>query len=238
MNHEIPSALRARRGFVIAAAALSGILVFVSMIVDPVPSADGRELIAGYAGNLTRSGLHTNLIHYGFALVAPVVYAMVGLVRARGGWLANVAGVFAVLGLSTLPGLVLLDFPAVATALSTDLDAAVAMEDQLGQMPYFILIALPAFVSAVIALPVAVAALWRAGLVPGYMVAIAVLAALAPNVAPTWWLGFGINAVWMVAVAVILARIPLAHWYGEVPDGRSASAFVTGGGEERERVRL
>lgn len=214
MNHsEIPAALRARRTFVIAAAALSGILVFVSMIVDPVPSAEGRELIAGYAGDLTRSGLHTDLIHYGFALVAPVVYAMVGLVRARGGWLANIAGVLAVIGLSTLPGLVLLDFTSVAAALSSDLDAAVALEAQLGQMPYFVLISLPAFASAVLALPIAIAALWRAGLVPGYFVAIAVLAALAPNVA-TWWIGFGINAVWMVAVAVLLARIPLARWYG------------------------
>lgn len=214
MNHpEIPAALRARRTFVIAAAALSGILVFVSMIVDPVPSAKGRELIAGYAGDLTRSGMHTNLIHYGFALVAPVVYAMVGLVRARGGWLANIAGVLAVIGLSTLPGLVLLDFTSVAAALSSDLDAAVALEAQLGQMPYFVLISLPAFASAVLALPIAIAALWRAGLVPGYFVAIAVLAALAPNVA-TWWIGFGINAVWMVAVAVLLARIPLARWYG------------------------
>lgn len=226
MNHsEIPAALRARRTFVIAAAALSGILVFVSMIVDPVPSAKGRELIAGYAGDLTRSGMHTNLIHYGFALVAPVVYAMVGLVRARGGWLANIAGVLAVIGLSTLPGLVLLDFTSVAAALSSDLDAAVALEAQLGQMPYFVLISLPAFASAVLALPIAIAALWRAGLVPGYFVAIAVLAALAPNVA-TWWIGFGINAVWMVAVAVLLARIPLARWYGP--------ALASEMGEERQ----
>ena len=112
------------------------------------------------------------------------------------------------------------------------------MEDQLGQMPYFILIVLPAFVSAVIALPVAIAALWRAGLVPGYIVGIAVLAALAPNVAPTWWLGFGINAVWMVAVAVILARIPLARWYGDVVSEAPADASFAGAGEAGERVRL
>jgi hypothetical protein len=223
---DLPSALRARRAFVIGAAALSGILVFISMLVDPVPQADGRDLIAGYAGDLTRSGMHTNLLHYGFALVAPVVYAMVGLVRGRGGWLANIAGVFAVLGLSTLPGLVMLDFASVATALSADLDTAVAMETQLGELPYFILLAIPAFACSVIALPVAVAALWRAGFVPGYVVAIAVLAALAPNVAPAWWIGFGINAGWMLAVAMILARVPLAQWYG--------SSVSTPAAEERE----
>ena len=67
----------------ILAAALSGIIVLVSMFVDPVPSAEGRELIRGYAANEGRQGLHTNLIHYGFALFAPVAYAMVGLSGAR-----------------------------------------------------------------------------------------------------------------------------------------------------------
>jgi hypothetical protein len=157
------------------------------------------------------------LIHYGFALIAPVVYAMVGLVRsARGGWLANVAGLLAVLGLSTLPGLVLLDFTSVAASLATDLDTAVAIEDELGQMPYFILIIVPAFVCAVLALPVAVTALWRAGLVPGFLPLLAVLAAIAPNVAPTWWLGFGINAIWMLVVAYYLARIPARAWFPAV----------------------
>ena len=51
--------------------------------------------------------MHTNLIHYGFARFAPVAYAMVGLVRRRGAWIANLAGLLAVLGLSTLPGLYL-----------------------------------------------------------------------------------------------------------------------------------
>ncbi|GAA4413477.1 hypothetical protein GCM10023168_36410 [Fodinibacter luteus] len=186
--------------------------------------------IAGHAADLTRSGLHTNLIHYGFALVAPVVYAMVGLVRARGGWLANLAGLLAVIGLSTLPGLVLLDFFSVAVALSSDLDAAVAMEQQMDQLPFFIAIVAPAFISSVLALPVAIAALWRAGLVPGYLVAIAILAALAPNVSPGWVIGFGINALWMLAVAVILARVPLARWYG--------GSVSTAAAEEREGAQV
>ena len=172
-NPPVPSALRIRRGAVIGAAGASGLLVLLSMFVDPVPDADGVELIRGYSEDLTRSGWHTNLIHYGFALFAPVVYAMVGLVRARGAWLANVAGVFAILGLSTLPGLVLLDFTSVAAALATDVDTAWTIEEELGQLPAFILIAAPAFVAAVLALPLAIVALWRAGLFPGVMAALA-----------------------------------------------------------------
>jgi hypothetical protein len=214
---DVPSALRIRRAAVIGAAGLSGVLVFVSMIVDPVPEANGRELIAGYAGDLTRSGLHTNLIHYGFALSAPVVYAMVALVRDRGAWLANIAGLLAVIGLSTLPGLVLLDFTTVAAALSADLDAAVAVEEELSQMGWFLAIVAPAFLSAVVALPLALAALWRAGLVPGYAPLLSVAIPLAMQFSPVWWLGFGVNVVWSLAVAWFLARIPLAVWYGARP---------------------
>ena len=218
MKHsEVPSALRIRRGAVIGAAGLSGLLVLASMFVDPVPEADGRELIVGYAGDLTRSGLHTNLIHYGFALIAPVVYALVALVKGRGAWLANVAGVLAVVGLSTLPGLVLLDFTAVATALSIDVDAAVAVEDQMGQLGWFLAIVIPAFLSAMIALPLALAAAWRAALVPGWLSLLAVVTTLTMQFSPVWWIGFGVNAVTMLVVAYYLARIPAARWYGESP---------------------
>ena len=235
MNHtdpsagHLPTALRARRGAVVAAAGLSGLLVLVSMVVDPVPTAEGRDLIEGYAGDLTRSGLHTNLIHYGFALIAPVVYAMVALVRSRGAWLANVAGLLAVVGLSTLPGLVLLDFTTVAAALSADLDAAVAVEQQMNELGWFVVIVLPAFLSAMLALPVALAAMWRGGLVPGYLPVLAVATTLAMQFVPVWWIGFGANAVTMLVVARALATIPAEAWYGAPRDTRpSPVAAVVG----------
>ncbi len=220
----VPSALRARRAAVIGAAALSGLLVLVSMFVDPAPDAQGSEMVAGYAAHLTRSGLHTNLIHYGFALTAPVVYAMVALVRARGAWLANTAGVFAVVGLSTLPGLVLLDFSSVAAALVADLETSALIEKELEQMPYFVAVLVPALACAVLALPLAVAALWRAGLVPGALAIAAPLAALAPVVTPTWWMGFGVNAIWMLVVAYFLGRVAAEDWYATRPVRRVPDA--------------
>jgi hypothetical protein len=226
---DFPSALRIRRGAVIGAAGLSGVLVFVSMLVDPAPEADGVEMVAGYASDLTASGLHTNLIHYGFALMAPVVFAMVALVRGRGAWLANAAGVLAILGLTTLPGLVLLDFTSVATLLATDQETVAAVEKEMEGMGWFLAILIPAFLSAMIALPVALAALWRAGLMPGYVPLLSVAIPLAMQFSPAWWLGFGVNAVWSLALAWFLARIPLTAWYGvdaraTVPDRESVPA--------------
>jgi hypothetical protein len=225
---EPTSAVAVRRWAVIAAAGLSGVLVMISMFVDPAPSANGRELIAAYAGDTFASGLHTNLIHYGFVLIAPVVYVMVGMVRGRGAWLANVAALLAVVGLSTLPGLVMLDLTSTAAAQVTDIDTAFAIEEQLGQSPAFVFLVIPAFLGAVVALPVAVVAMWRAGLVRGIVAVAAVAAALAPNVAPTWWLGFGINAVWMLGLGYVLWRLPMSAWSG--------GAEATGTAGQGERV--
>jgi len=208
----LSTAIVVRRWAVIAASGLSGVLVLISMLVDPAPAADGRELIAAYAADSAASGLHTNLIHYGFVLIAPVVFIMVGMVRGRGAWLANMAGLLAVIGLSTLPGLVMLDLTATAAVQVTDVDTAFAIDQRLGETPAFVFLVIPAFVSAMFALPLAVVAMWRAGLFHGGVAVAAVAVALAPNVAPTWWLGFGVNLVWMMALGYLLWRLPLPVW--------------------------
>lgn len=225
---DIPAALRLRRAFVIAAAALTGVLAFVSMMVDPAPEADGPDMVAAYAADLTASGLHTNLLHYGFALMAPVVFAAVGLVRRRGAALANVAGLLAVLGLTTLPGLVLTDFSMVAALRATgDLETLAAMDREIESLTWFTVIVVPAFVGALLAMPLAVTALWRAGLVPGFVVPVAFVAGLAPNFGPTWWSSWGPQLTGMLIIAVYLARIPVEHWYGRTAASTVAHDEVT-----------
>jgi hypothetical protein len=209
------SALSFRRWAVILAAALSGVLVLISMFADPVPGADGRELIQGYAANEGRQGLHTNLIHYGFALFAPVAYAMVGLVRRRGGWIANVAGLFAVLGLSTLPGLVLIDYMLVGVEHVAGLDAAFDAGAATENLPGFTALAVPAVVASLLAVPVATLALWRAGLVRWWLPIVAVATFLVPHLLPGWLIGFSVMAAGMLTVAWALSRIPESLWHAE-----------------------
>jgi hypothetical protein len=209
------SALSFRRWAVIVAAALSGVLVLVSMFADPVPGADGRELIQGYAANEGRQGLHTNLIHYGFALFAPVAYAMVGLARRRGAWIANVAGVFAVLGLSTLPGLVLTDYVLVGVEHVAGLDAAADANAATENLPGFTALGVPAIIASLLAVPVATLALWRAGLVRWWLPIVAAATFLAPNVLPGWLIGFSVMAAGMLTVAWALSRIPEHVWHAD-----------------------
>jgi hypothetical protein len=219
------SARSFRRWAVIFAAGLSGVIVLISMLVDPAPDAEGRELIQAYAANDRAQGVHTNLIHYGFALFAPVAYAMVGLVRRRGAWIANLAGVLAVLGLSTLPGLVLVDYFSVAVEHVAGLEAAVNAEGAVEKLPGFAAVTAPAFISAILAVPVATLALWRARLVTWWLPPVAAAAFLGPNFLPVPAIvAFSVMAVGMLFVGWALWRIPVAAWYGTDPSDQLDAA--------------
>ena len=219
------SALSFRRWAVILAAGLSGVIVLISMLFDPAPDAEGRELIQAYAANDRAQGVHTNLIHYGFALFAPVAYAMVGLVRRRGAWIANLAGVLAVLGLSTLPGLVLIDYFSVAVEHVAGLEAAVNAEGAVEKLPGFAAVTVPAFISAILAVPVATLALWRARLVAWWIPLVAAAAFLGPNILPgPAIVAFSVMAVGMLVVGWALWRIPVVAWYGTDPSDQLDAA--------------
>jgi hypothetical protein len=222
------SALSFRRWVVILAAGLSGVIVLISMLFDPAPDAEGRELIQAYAANDRAQGVHTNLIHYGFALFAPVAYAMVGLVRRRGAWIANLAGVLAVLGLSTLPGLVFIDYFSVAVEHVAGLEAAVNAEGAVEKLPGFAAVTVPAFISAILAVPVASLALWRARLVAWWIPLVAAAAFLGPNFLPgPAIVAFSVMAVGMLVVGWALWRIPIVAWYGTDPSDQLDAARNT-----------
>jgi hypothetical protein len=209
------SALSFRRWAVILAAGLSGVIVLISIVVEPGRDAEGSEIIRAYAGNPRAQGLHANLIHYGFALFVPVAYAMVGLVRRRGAWIANLAGLLAVLGLSTLPGLVLIDYFSVAVEHVAGFEAAVNAEDAVEKLPGFAAVTVPALISSMLAVPVATLALWRARLVAWWLPLVAAAASLGPNFLPgPAIVAFSVMAVGMLIVGWALWRIPPVAWYG------------------------
>jgi hypothetical protein len=209
------SALSFRRWAVILAAGLSGVIVLISILVDPAPDAEGRELIQAYAANDRAQGLHSNLIHYGFALFAPAAYGMVGLVRRRGAWIANLAGVLAVLGLSTLPGLVLFDYFSVAVVHVAGLESGINAENAVEKLPGFDALTAPALISSILAVPVATLALWRARLVAWWLPLVAAAAFLGPNFLPSPAIvAFSVMAAGMLVVGWALWRIPVVAWYG------------------------
>jgi hypothetical protein len=211
------SALSFRRWAVILAAGLSGVIVLISILVEPAPDAEGARESA--------QGLHSNLIHYGFALSAPVAYAMVGLVRRRGAWIANLAGVLAVLGLSTLPGLVFLDYYDVAVEHVAGLEAAVKAGDAVEKLPGFTALSVPALISAILAVPVATLALWRAGVVAWWLPLVTATTSVGMFFLPAPAIvTFSVLAVSSLIVGWALWRIPAVAWYGSNPSDQLDAA--------------
>ena len=206
------SALAARRWAIIVCAALAGTLAFVSMLVDPAPSADGKELLQAYYDEQDRQGLHTNLLHYGFALFAPVAYGMIGLVRGRGAWLANVAGLFAILGLSTLPGLVMIDFAGISMVEVVGLDTAAKIQEHTDTLAWFGIAVAPAFLASLVALPLAAFAMWRARLLPLWVALLLTFAFVGVNAIPNALVGFAVIMIALLVLAWGIWRVPRDAW--------------------------
>jgi hypothetical protein len=199
------SALAARRWVVIAAPLLAGLFAVGGSIADPVAGEDGRELVAAYAEDPGRVQVKSVAYHFSYALWLPVVFGLVGLVRWRGGWLANAAAGLGILGLTTMPGLIIVDFYDSTLGSAVGVEEAVRLGDQVGEMWGLGVIAGTGTIGFVLSLPVALVAAWRAGLVRWWAPA-AVLIGLAV---------FAVSVATLpgtIAMALGFAVLSLALW--------------------------
>jgi hypothetical protein len=206
------SALRARRYAIIGSCFLSAALVLAGFITDPATEANGREMWQAYAADPGQQALHSILLHYGFALWSVVAFGIVGLVRGRGAWIANAAAVLAVLGLTTLAGIVMIDFYETAVTNTAGIDATERASQELEGSIAFISTMVLMLLGALLAIPVAVAAAWRAGLVSWWAFAAALVAFLAIQVSPHALTGSVVFALGLGTVGVALLRIPVDAW--------------------------
>jgi hypothetical protein len=206
------SGIVARRWAVIAAPALAGILAVVGTIADPAPAAEGRELIEAYADDLGRVQVKSVAYHFSYTLWPAAALGIVALVRRRGSWLANVAGVLAILGISTMPGFLIGDFVDATFGREVGVDVVSRVGEEIQTLWGFRVMAIPGILGLLLAMPAATLAAWRAALVPWWTPAAAVAGVAA-------FMGFGAqlpgNLVLTAAfgaVAYALWRIPLEYW--------------------------
>jgi hypothetical protein len=178
------SALSFRRLAAVWALVLSGVLIIVGVFVDPDIGAEGRELARKYAENPERIQISAHSFRLAFALLIVPTFVLISMVRARGAWLANTAGILAVLGMTTLPGLLIVDFYDVAIYGELGGDAWQAVSDRLEELPGTIIMFLSAFLAFVLALPVSLAAAWRAGLLSWWPTLLALAGTVAAQVVP------------------------------------------------------
>ena len=119
------------------------------------------------------------------------------LVVGPGGWLANAAAVCAVLGMTTLPGFLLTDFYDVAIYGELGGDAWQQVNDRIEELPGAIFMFVTGFFGFLLALPLALLAAWRAGLVPWWPALAVAAGEVAAQALPG---GYGL-LVWAAALA-------------------------------------
>ncbi len=212
-TRQLPASLAARRWFLVLAPACAGALAIVGAAADPAVDQDGRALFEAYAANPETVQVKAMAYHLAYAFWAVTALVLAGLVRRRGGWPANVAGVLAFLGITTIPGFLLADFYDSAIGRNFGADGALAIEESMGGMWALTVMVSTGVAGLILCLPVATAAAWRAGLIPWWAPVAAILGivggffVLGANVP-----GAVVMAAGFVVVSVALARIDRGAW--------------------------
>jgi hypothetical protein len=198
------SALQFRRIALIVAPLLAAVLIVAGIFLDPDIDESGRDLAQEYAENPGVTQLSAVSFHFAFVVWAPLVFALVGLVRGRGAWLANVAALLAVLGATTLPGFLIVDFYDIAIAGELGLEAYDQVEDRIEELPGATVIFITGFLGHLLCLPVALFAAWRAGLLPLWTPTVVSIATVLAQALQPLGSGLLLLALSMVALSYAL----------------------------------
>jgi hypothetical protein len=159
------SALAARRRLLIIAPTLAGLLAVAGALFDPAVDQEGAPLFTAYAAEVDAVQWKSLSYHFSYAFWGLAALMLAGAVGRRGGWLANVAGLLAFLGISTLPGFLLADFYDSAIGRLFGADGALRVEDAMGEMWGLTVMSLTGVAGFLLCLPVAAFAAWRGRLI-------------------------------------------------------------------------
>ena len=186
-------------------------LLVVGVFVDPDIDASGRELAQAYAENPDQEQISALAFHFAFVMWAPIVFALVGLVRGRGAWLANIAAVLAVLGATTLPGFLLTDFYDIAIYGELGGDAWQQVNDRIEELPGALVLFITGFLGHMLCLPIALFAAWRGGLVALWVPIAMTLSVVGAQALQPFGSGLLVLAVMLIVLAYVLSKI---DWTG------------------------
>jgi hypothetical protein len=199
-------AVPARRWFIVASPVLAGLFAVVGAYADPAVGLTGRELYELYAANPEPLQFKSLGFHWSYAFWMAPALLLAGYVRGRGAWLANIAALVGFAGMTTLPGLLIVDYYDSAIGQTYGVEGALAVEGVMEGMWGLPVFALPGIVGLVLALPLAMLAMWRARRVRWWAPAAAVAAfAVFTTSGITWW-GCAVATGFLTVVAVAVER--------------------------------
>ena len=182
------SALAARRWFLVVSPVLAGLFAIVGAYADPAVGLDGKRLWELYADNPDRLQFKSLGFHWSYAFWIVPAMLIAPYVRGRGAWLATITAFVGFVGLSTLPGLLFIDWYDSAIGQAYGVEGNEAVDELMQQMWGIPVFTVPGLLGFVLALPLTAITLWRAGLAPwwGLVAVIAGFAAFTLS-GITWW---------------------------------------------------
>jgi hypothetical protein len=199
-------ALAFRRGLLVAAPVLAGLLTTVGAVADPAAGISGDKMLEVYFDNPDRLQWKSLAYHWSYAFWIVPAMLIVPLVRGRGAWLATITGFIGFLGVATMPALLLADWFDSAIGAAHGLEGHHAVYDAMEGMwgiPVFIA---PGIAALFLALPLAMLTLWRAGLSRWWGLAAAVAAIAAFLISDATWPGAVIATLCLATVSLALAK--------------------------------
>lgn len=200
------SALSARRWFLILAPVLAGLSAVVGATADPAVGLQGRALYELYAANPGPLQFKSLGFHWAYAFWMVPALLVAPYVRGRGAALANVTAFVGFAGMTTLPGLLIIDYYDSAIGQAYGVEGALAVEEVMTGMWGLPVMALPGMLGLLLSLPLTAITLWRAGLARWWALG-AVLAGFAAFhfSGITWW-GCAVMTVCYAVFSVALAN--------------------------------
>ena len=189
-----------RRGLFVASPVLAGLLLLVATIADPGAGRTGEDMNRLYTEHPGALQIHSLTLHWSYALWGVTAFLAAAYVRNRGAVLANLGAVLGFVGMTTLPGILAIDWYDSSIGQVYGVDAIASMHEHMDEtlwaLPFF---AAPGIIGLLLCMPVAFAGLWRAGVVRWWSFA----AALAGTAA---FIGSGVT-VWGVTLTAVLFTV-------------------------------
>lgn len=198
-------ALAVRRWFLVISPVLAGLFAVVGAYADPAVGLDGAELWRLYAANPEALQFKSLGFHWSYAFWFVPALLIASYVRGRGAWLANLTAAVGFVGMTTLPGLLFVDWYDSAIGQAYGVEGNIAVNDQMLDMWGIPVFTVPGVAGLMLALPLTALTMWRAGLARWWVV-VPIIAGFAAFVGSgiTWW-GCALMTVCFGAFAVILA---------------------------------
>ncbi len=200
-------AVAVRRWFIVVSPVLAGLFAVLGAAADPGAGVAGEQMWQLYADNPDRLQWKSFGLHWSYSFWIAPALLLAGYVRGRGAWLATAAAAAGFVGLSTLPGLLFVDFYDSAIGQVAGVETTAAVAETMGEGMWAVqAMALPGLVGAGLGLPLASLALWRAGRVR-WWAPVAVLVGYAGFMGSNvmWW-GCVITTVAFTVFAVAVER--------------------------------